>query len=129
MTEARSESFFLITWVVNPGVPFGTRKPRMPSSICAHTTATSATEPLIIHIFCPLRIQFDPSRRALVRIEPGSVRPKQPLASPAAMLGSHSCHCSSEPQRWMANMANEPCTETRLRIALSPASSSMQATP
>ena len=36
----------------------------MPSSARAHTTATSATEPLVIHIFEPLRIQSEPSRRA-----------------------------------------------------------------
>ena len=27
----------------------------------------------------------------------GSVRPKQPMASPLAILGSHSDFCSSEP--------------------------------
>ena len=101
----------------------------------AQTTATSATEPLVIHIFWPCRIQSSPSRRARVRIEPGSepasgsVRPKQPSASPAAMRGSHSCFCSSEPQRQIANIASEPWTETRLRMPESPASSSMQASP
>ena len=69
----------------------------MPSSLCAHTTATSATEPLVIHIFAPLSTQSSPSRRARVRIEPGSlpesgsVSPKQPIASPTASRGSHSC--------------------------------------
>ena len=67
----------------------------MPSSVRAHTTATSATEPLVIHILWPCRIQSSPSRRARVRIAPGSepasgsVRPKQPIASPAAIRGSH----------------------------------------
>ena len=89
----------------------------------------------MIHIFWPCRIQSSPSRRARVRIEPGSepesgsVRPKQPIASPAAIRGSHSCFCSSEPQRWIAYIASEPCTDTRLRTPLSPASSSMQARP
>ena len=89
----------------------------------------------MIHIFWPWRIQSSPSRRARVRIEPGSepesgsVSPKQPIASPAAIRGSHSCFCSSEPQRQIANIASEPWTETRLRIPLSPASSSMQASP
>ena len=57
----------------------------------------------MIHIFVPLSTQSSPSRRARVRIEDGSlpesgsVRPKQPMASPAAMAGSHSCFCSSLP--------------------------------
>ena len=73
--------------------------------------------------------------RACVRIEPGSepesgsVSPKQPIASPAAIRGSHCCFCSSEPQRWIAYIASEPWTETRLRTPESPASSSMQASP
>ena len=49
----------------------GYRKPRMPSSARAHTTAISATDPLVIHIFEPLRIQSEPSRRAVVRMPPG----------------------------------------------------------
>src|ERR1700755_1147794 len=82
-----------MSWVVNPLVPRGTRKPRMPSSGRAHTTATSAADPLVIHILEPCRIQSSPSRLARVRIaagsEPasGSVSPKQPSASPAAIRG------------------------------------------
>ena len=113
----------------------GTTKPRMPSSVWAQTTATSATEPLVIHILLPLSTQSPPSRLALVRMLPGSepwsgsVRPKQPMASPVAMRGSHSCFCSSLPQRQMANMASEPCTETSERMPESEASSSRQARP
>ena len=57
----------------------------------------------MIHILVPDRIQSSPSRRARVRIEPGSepasgsVSPKHPIASPAAIRGSHSRFCSSEP--------------------------------
>ena len=107
----------------------------MPSSVRAHTTATSDAEPLVIHILEPCRIQSSPSRRARVRIAPGSdpasgsVSPKQPSASPAAMRGSHSSFCSSEPQRWIANIASDPWTDTRLRSPLSPASSSRHASP
>ena len=39
------------------------------------------------------------------------------------------CFCSSEPKRWMANIASDPCTETRQRTPESAASSSMQARP
>ena len=124
-----------MSWVVKPLVPFGTRKPRTPSSVAAQTTATSATEPFVIHIFCPCTIQSSPSRRARVRIEPGSepasgsVSPKQPIASPAAIRGSQSFFCSSLPHRQIANIASDPCTETSERRPLSPASSSMQARP
>ena len=57
--------------------------------------------PFVIHIFVPETIQSSPSRRARVRIAPGSlpasgsVSPKHPIASPAAIRGSHSCRCSS----------------------------------
>ena len=72
---------------------------------------------------------------ARVRIElgseplSGSVRPKHPTASPAAMRGSHCCFCSSEPHFQIANMASEPWTDTSERTPESPASSSMQARP
>ena len=75
----------------------------MPSSVCAHTTATSAIDPLVIHILVPSSTQSDPSRRARVRIPPGldpksdSVRPKQPIFSPVAICGSQCSFCSSDP--------------------------------
>ena len=120
---------------VNPGVLVGTRKPRIPSSVPAQTTATSATEPLVIHNLRPLSTQSEPSRRARVFMAPGSdptsgsVRPKQPSSSPAAMPGSHRCFCSSEPKLQMANIASDPCTETMDRRPESAASSSVQASP
>ena len=136
MTDARSDSLWCISGAVNPGMSFSTMKPLIePSSVRAQTTATSAIVPFVIHIFVPFRTQSAPSRRACVRIEPGSepasgsVRPKQPIASPACIAGSHRCFCSSEPQRQMANIASEPWTETKLRIPESPASSSRQVSP
>jgi len=57
---------------LKPGVPFSTRKPRIPSGVFAQTTATSAIVPLVIHIFEPFRIQPPPSGRAEVAIAPGS---------------------------------------------------------
>ena len=90
---------------------------------------------MVIHSLVPLRIQSSPSRLAVVRMpagsEPksGSVRPKQPIASPAAIRGSHSCFCSSEPNFQIGNIASEPCTDTSERTPESPYSSSRQATP
>ena len=72
----------------------------MPSSVCAQITATSAIEPLVIHIFEPLRTQPSPSRFADVRMwfgslpKSASVRPKHPITSPVAIFGSHCCFCS-----------------------------------
>ncbi len=136
MIDARSESLCFISGASNPGMPFSTRKPLIfPSSVRAHTTAMSATVPFVIHIFVPLSTQSDPSRRACVRIDAGSdpasgsVRPKQPIASPACIGASQRSFCSSEPQRQIANIASDPCTDTRLRIPESPASSSMHASP
>ena len=103
MTDARRLSLCGIAWAAKPGVSVGTTKPRMVPSARAHTMATSATEPLVIHIFVPESTQSSPSRTAVVRIDPGSdpasgsVRPKQPISSPAAMPGSHCSRCSSEP--------------------------------
>ncbi len=97
--------------------------------------ATSARLPLVIHILLPVSIQSEPSRTARVRIpagfEPksGSVSPKQPIASPAASCGSHSSFCSGEPYFQIENIDSDPCTDTKLRSALSPASSSRQAKP
>ncbi len=135
MIEARSDPLCLISGAEKPGVAVGTTKPRMPSSVRAQTTATSAIVPLVIHIFRPLSTQSVPSRRAAVRIDAGSepasgsVSPKQPIASPAAIFGSHSCLCASLPNRQIAYIASEPCTETRERSPESAASSSRQASP
>ena len=101
----------------------------------AHTTATSATPPFVIHILVPSSTQSSPSWRALVRMpagfdpKSGSVRPKQPMASPAAIAGSHCSRCSSVPYAWIAYMASEPCTDTSERMPESTASSSVQASP
>ena len=89
----------------------------------------------MIHILVPLSTQSEPSRLALVRMpdgfdpKSGSVSPKQPIASPAAICGSHCCFWSSEPQRQIANIASDPCTLTSDRMPESTASSSMQAKP
>src|SRR3954454_22439092 len=135
VTEARNDSFLLILGAENPGVSVGTTKPLIPSSVCAQTMATSATDPFVIHILVPLITQSLPSRLARVRIpagfdpKSGSVSPKQPTASPAAIRGSHLLFCPSLPNFQIANIASEPCTDTMLRTPESPASSSKQASP
>ena len=103
VTLARSDIFLWMSGALKPGESHGTTKPRTPSSVLAHTIATSLTLPFVIHIFVPLSTQSSPSRRANVRIEPGSLpesgslRPKHPIASPLVMRGSHSARCSSLP--------------------------------
>ncbi len=61
VTLARRDHLCLISGAENPGASVGTAKPRRPSSVCAQTTATPATEPLVIHILRPLRTQSAPS--------------------------------------------------------------------
>ena len=93
MIEARSEALRWIRLAVKPVVSVGTMNPLIPSSVRAQTMAMSATLPLVIHILVPLMIQSEPSLRALVLIdegsdpESGSVSPKQPMMSPAAIPG------------------------------------------
>ena len=91
--EARNEALRWIRLAVKPLVSVGTMNPLIPSSVRAQMMARSATFPLVIHILVPLMTQSDPSLRALVLIdegsdpESGSVRPKQPMISPAAIPG------------------------------------------
>ena len=124
---------------VKPRVSVGTMKPLMgfspSSSARAHTIARSAIPPLVIQSLSPFSTQSDPRRRAVVRMPPGSepksgsVSPKQPIASPRAIRGSHSCFCSSDPYSRIGNITSEPWAETKLRKPESPASSSRQASP
>src|SRR5690554_6474746 len=102
----------------------------MPSSVCAQTMAISATEPLVIHILEPFKIQSSPDFLARVFIDAGSepawasVKPKQPITSPRAIGGDHFCFCSSEPKSSIGYIHNELCTEAKLRKPLSPRSNS-----
>ena len=97
------ESLGSIGVALNPGVSVGTMKPRTPSSVMAQMMAIWAIEARPIQRLEPLMTQPSPSRRAKVFMLPGSepavgsVRPKQPTTSPAAILGSHWFFCSSEP--------------------------------
>ena len=91
--------------------------------------------PLVIHILRPLSTQWSPSFTATVVMPPGfepksgSVRPKQPIASPEASLGSQWRFCSSLPHSWIGHITSEPCTETKERRPESPRSSSWQIRP
>ena len=80
--------------------------------------ATSATEPLVIHILVPLSTQSSPSRVRgcacrRVGAEVGLGQPEAADRLPAAIRGSHSSFCSSQPCFQIANIASEPCTDTR----------------
>ena len=120
---------------VNPAVAVGTTKPRMPSSVRAQITATSAIEARPIQRFAPSITQSSPSRTAVVPMlagslpASGSVSPKQPISSPAAIPGSHRCFWDSEPHFAIALIASDPWTLTNVRIPESPASSSIAASP
>ncbi len=133
--EARIPSLGSMGVAVKPPVPVGTTKPRIPSSVFAQMIATSAMEASPIHRFAPSITQSSPSRTAVVTMlagslpAVGSVSPKQPIRSPAAMPGSQRCFCSSEPNLPIALIASEPCTLTNVRRPESPASSSMAARP
>ena len=89
-------------------------------------SATLAWLPIEIHCFWPLMRQppfrFSARVERLAASEPvfGSVRPKQPRISPLHSFGSHSCFCSSVPQRWIDEHTSEVWTETTVRAEESP---------
>jgi hypothetical protein len=78
---------------LKPFAVVGTRKPWTRPSSLAHTRATCATEPLVIHRLVPV-IRKPPAIRVAVVSMPdgfepksGSVRPKHPITRPAAISG------------------------------------------
>src|SRR5262249_8397533 len=93
VTEARSDILPLCSDVLKPFVQRPRRKPRIPPSSLAQTTATSATDPLVIQALAPFKTKPEPSFLAVVRMPPGlepksgSVSPKQPIADALASLG------------------------------------------
>src|SRR5436305_12193852 len=117
VTDARNENLPMWYAVLKPGVPFSTMKPRIVPSALAQTTATSATEPFVIHAFAPFRTHESPSFRAYVRMPPGlepksgSVRPKQPIFSPAASFGIQWSFCAGEPYALIGYITSPDCTE------------------
>ena len=82
--------------------------------------------PIEIHCFCPVIRQpplpFSARVERFAASDPvfGSVRPQQPRISPLHSFGSHSCFCSSLPQRWIDEHTSEVCTETTVLADESP---------
>ena len=134
---ARDAPLPSIVTASKPGVSFSTRKPLTwpSSSERAHTTTTSAIEPLPIQRLAPSSTQSSPSRRALVssatESEPcsGSVSANAPIASSRAIAGSQRSFCSSEPSRSIDFIASPDCTPRNVPRLPSPRCSSMLTRP
>src|SRR4029453_3958426 len=100
--EARRDTLCLISGALKPVLPASTRKPRTSSSTFAHTTATSAMLPFVIHDFAPFNTHRFPLRTARVIIPPGSepwsgsVSPKQPILSPRASFENNWLFCCQD---------------------------------
>mmetsp|Transcript_8791 Transcript_8791/g.17715 ORF Transcript_8791/g.17715 Transcript_8791/m.17715 type:complete len:320 (-) Transcript_8791:388-1347(-) len=116
------------------------RKPRTPplsTSARAHTSSTSAMGEFVIQVLLPLSRHSRASASHLARVvmpdgsEPcsGSVRPKQPIASPVARLGSHRCFCSSEPKREIGCITSDDWTDIAERYPLSTCSTARAHSP
>ena len=102
--DARKLNFPWISLDVKPSIPFSSKNPRIISSLSlAQTRATSAKDPLVIHILFPFKIHPSPSLSHLVTIPPGlepkfgSVSPKHPIFVPLPNSDNHLDFCSSEP--------------------------------
>src|SRR6266513_1529529 len=119
VTDARSEHLPRCYAVVNPGAPRSTSNPRIVPSAFAQTTATSATDPFVIHAFAPLSPTEWPSRRELVRMPPGfepksgSVKPKQPIFSPDASFGIQKSFCCFDPYALIGYITSPDCTDAK----------------
>ena len=133
----RSATFPGISFAEYPSAGVSTTKPRTsPESVSrAHTVTRSATVPLPIQRFRPSRIQWSPSRRAVVsnaiESDPcsGSVSANAPSLSIVDMLGSQRCFCSSEPHIAIDCMARPACTPRNVPSDPSPRCSSMCTSP
>ena len=120
-----------------PAAPFSTRNPlTWPSEVSrAHTTITSAMEPLPIQRFAPSSTYPSPSRTATVSSatasDPwvGSVSANAPSRSRVAIPGSQRFFCSSEPSNQMDRIARPACTAWNVPRLPSPRLSSMWIRP
>mmetsp|Transcript_22897 Transcript_22897/g.67365 ORF Transcript_22897/g.67365 Transcript_22897/m.67365 type:complete len:287 (+) Transcript_22897:203-1063(+) len=144
--EARSDSLPGIGGVASaPGCLASTaarsiRKPRtapLSASARAQTSSRSAMGELVIHVLPPERTHSRAVASQTARVpipagsEPwsGSVRPKQPTASPVARRGSHSAFCSSEPKSESGCITSEDCTDMADRYPLSTCSTARAPSP
>ena len=93
-----------------------------PAPVRMYTTNTSASGPLVIHIFEPSATQPSSLRSARHAIEPMTSDPapasliaSAPTCSPESSLGSHRSRCSFVPlaQRLCAQVQNAPRTTCR----------------
>ena len=124
---------------MKPGLAVGTRKQAMPrcffsGSVCAKISASFEKLPIEMNCFWPEMTQ--PESVFFARVcwfaasepVPGSVRPKQPSASPLHSCGSHSCFCSSVAHLTIDEQTRLVCTDTTVRMAESarPTSSTMR---
>ena len=95
-----------------PGVPFATsrfeisRRPSLsPVTAVIVTSAEMSVPALVMNCLAPSITHSPPSSRACVRVLPasdpasGSVSPNAASRSPEVSRGSHSCFCSSVPNR------------------------------
>ncbi len=140
MSDASSESLPSWSFALKPSRSVSTMKPRIEgtsssSPVLAQMIATSAIEPLVIHILDPFSTHSSPSRTARVSMPPGfepksgSVSPKHPIVSPVASFGSHSRRCSSDPKAKIGYITRAPCTDANERSPESPRSSSCMMIP
>ena len=89
-------------------MPFGTIRLEISSSpvlAVMHTTPEMSVPALVMNCLVPLIVQPSSPSDARVRTLPasdpasGSVSPNAPRISPDVSFGSHSCFCSSVPNR------------------------------
>ena len=106
----------------------------VPVTAVTVTSCVRSVPELVMNAFEPLMTQCPSSSRAVVFVAPasepppGSVSPNAPSASPAHSRGSHSCFCSSVPNRKIGMAPRETPASTVIAIELSTRASSSRAT-
>ncbi|CAM5708767.1 hypothetical protein MAUB1S_02623 [Mycolicibacterium aubagnense] len=106
---------------MKPGVGTGTRIDEIslcppgssPVTAVTVTSLVMSVPEFVMNCLEPLMIQVSPSSFAVVLVAPASlpppasVKPKAPNAFPLASSGSHSCFCSSLPNRYTGMAPSE----------------------
>src|SRR5271169_445531 len=110
--------FFSSAPAENPGNPRSTiKQENFSPSTLAKTMYTSAKPPLVIHIFCPFKIQERPSGESTARVrefcasEPacGSERQYAASFSPVASNGRYFFFCSGVPKKTIGSVPMPAC--------------------